>query len=66
MDQWVKDPMMSLLWLGLQLWHRCDPWPGKGTYALSKKKEKNMCILKLSCVGSARRGSAVNKCNLDP
>ena len=26
--QWVKDPIVSLLWLGLLLWHRFDscPW----------------------------------------
>ena len=26
--QWVKDPTMSQLWRGLQLWLRSDPWPG--------------------------------------
>ena len=26
--QWVKDLASSLLWLGSQLWHRLDPWPG--------------------------------------
>ena len=24
--QWVKDPVLSLLWLWLLLWHRFDPW----------------------------------------
>ena len=28
MAQQVKDPVLSLLWLWLQLWHRFDPWPG--------------------------------------
>ena len=26
--QQVKDPALTLLWLGLQLWRGCDPWPG--------------------------------------
>ena len=26
--QWVKDLALSLLWLGLLLWCRFDPWPG--------------------------------------
>ena len=25
--QWVKDPGMSLLWLGSQLWCMFDSWP---------------------------------------
>ena len=25
--QWVKDPVLSLLWLGLLLWRGFDPWP---------------------------------------
>ena len=25
--QWVKNPVLSLLWLWLQLWHRFDLWP---------------------------------------
>ena len=27
MAQWVKDLVLSLSWLGLLLWHGCDPWP---------------------------------------
>ena len=27
MAQWVKHPLLSLLWLGLLLWHRSDPCP---------------------------------------
>jgi len=26
--QWVKNPVLSLLWLGSLLWPRFDPWPG--------------------------------------
>ena len=29
MVQQFKDPVLSLLWLWLQLWHMFDPWPGK-------------------------------------
>ena len=25
--QWVKDPVLSLLWLGLILWCRFNAWP---------------------------------------
>ena len=28
MAQWVKDAVLSLLWLGLLLWHGFSPWPG--------------------------------------
>ena len=28
MTQRVKDPKLSLQWLGLLLWHWFDPWPG--------------------------------------
>ena len=24
---WFKDPVLSLQWLGLQLWHGFNPWP---------------------------------------
>ena len=27
MAQWVKDPVLSLQWLGSLLWCRFDPWP---------------------------------------
>ena len=26
--QWLKDPALSLQWLGSLLWHGLDPWPG--------------------------------------
>ena len=25
--QWIKDPVLSLLWLGSPLWHGFSPWP---------------------------------------
>ena len=27
-DQWVKDPALSLQWLGTLLWSKFCPWPG--------------------------------------
>ena len=27
MAQWVTDPVLSLPWLWLQLWHKFDPLP---------------------------------------
>ena len=42
-DQWVKDPALSLLWFRLLLWLGFSPWPGnlhaRGT--AKKKKKKN-------------------------
>ena len=40
--QWVKDPMFSLLWLWLLLWHRFDPWPENIhiPWVWQKKKKK--------------------------
>ena len=46
--QWVKDPVLSLQWLGLLLWHRFDPWPGDLSHTVCttrKKKEKEKKIL---------------------
>ena len=34
MAQWVKDPMLSLLW------HGCDPWPWNFHMLQAKRKEK--------------------------
>ena len=28
MAQWVRDLVLSLLWLRLLLWCEFDPWPG--------------------------------------
>ena len=33
--QWVKDPVLSLLWLRSLLWGRFDPWP------------RNVCMLQM-------------------
>ena len=42
MAQWIKDPVLSLQWLGLLLWHRFDPWPRNfcRPWAWPKKKKK--------------------------
>ena len=34
----VKDPVFSVLWLGPQLWHWCDPWPRKQVQPKNKIK----------------------------
>ena len=44
MVQQVKDLALSLLWLGLLLWHGFDPWP-RSFYMLKawpKKKKKKL------------------------
>ena len=38
--QWVKDPV-SLLWLGLLLWHGSDPWPGNFCMPWAQPKKKS-------------------------
>ena len=41
----IKDPGWSLLWHGLQLWCRFDPWPRNFDMPwvwTQKKREKNM------------------------
>ena len=44
MAQWVRDLALSLLWLGLLLWHGFDPWPGNFhmlcMWQKKKKKKK--------------------------
>ena len=42
--QQVKEPVLSLLWLWLELWLRFNPWPGNSTclgHGQKKKKKKN-------------------------
>ena len=41
MVQWVKDPVLSLLWLRSLLWRRFGPW-SRNLHALgiAKKKER--------------------------
>ena len=43
MAQGVKDPVFSLLWLGLLLWRGFHPWLGTSTYQGHGrgKKKKN-------------------------
>ena len=40
MAQWVKDPVLSLLWLCLQLCHGFDPWPRNFYMILVQQKKK--------------------------
>ena len=41
--QQVKEPVLSLRWLGLLLWHRFDPWPGN-FHMLQMWQEKKSSI----------------------
>ena len=50
MAQWVKDPVLSLLWLRLLLWRRFDPWPRNFDMPQvwpKKKKERGWELLNL-------------------
>ena len=47
----VKDPVLPLLWLWLQLWCRFDPWPrnfhmlwGVAKKTKTKQKQKTMLL----------------------
>ena len=41
MAQWLKDPVLSLLWLGSLLWCGFNPWPGN--FCMLKKKKLMLC-----------------------
>ena len=41
MVQQVKDPELSVPWLGLLLWHELDPWTGKFCMLQVRPKGKN-------------------------
>ena len=46
MVQQVKDPALSLQWLGLLLRHRLDPWPRISTcHGMAKKPPKTLSAL---------------------
>ena len=40
--QWVKDQVLSLLWLGLLLWHRFVPWHGNFHMLWYSQKNPNV------------------------
>ena len=43
----VSDPALSLLWLGLLLWHRFSLWPGNfHTLCAQPKKRRKKCYTK--------------------
>ena len=47
--QWVKNSVLSLLWLGSLLWHRFDSWPRNFCMATGvAKKKKKKCLLEWS------------------
>lgn len=39
-ERWVKDPELSLLWLGSLLWCRFDAWPGNLPILLARPTKK--------------------------
>ena len=43
MAQQSKDLVVSLLWLGLLLWHGFDPWLWNLRVRQKKKKKKKIC-----------------------
>ena len=45
MAQQVKDPVLLLLWLGLLLWRRFDPWPGNFSMPWAQPKKRRGGIL---------------------
>ena len=42
MAQRVKDPVLSPLWLWLQLWHGFDPWAWELLQAMGMAKNERM------------------------
>ena len=49
--QWIKDPVLSLLWYRSLLWHGFDPWPGNFHLWWAqpkKKKEKEEYLRNIS------------------
>ena len=38
--QWVRDPVLSLLWLESLPWHRFDPWPRELSHDEGQAKKK--------------------------
>ena len=54
MVQRVKDPALSLQWLGSLLWREFDPWPGK-FYILRMKPKKKKKKKKIKTQRKAKR-----------
>ena len=49
--QWVKDLVLSWLWLWLQLWHGSHPWPGNFGRCGQKKRIKLQPQFQISLEG---------------
>ena len=44
--QWIKDLVLSLLWLRLLLWHRFNPWPRNFHMPwMHPKRKKSSCMV---------------------
>ena len=58
--RWVKDPVLSLLWLGLLLWNRFDPLiPGPRNFCMPTKKWNHLSISLESSCGIVGWGSGI-------
>ena len=65
MAQWVKNSEFSLLWLGLWLWLRFDPWPRNFCmpWMQAKKKGGQLCdMIEILANSPDGNQSAVCKC----
>ena len=58
--QWVKDLALSLLWLGLLLWHEFNSWPRNFQMPWSWTKQTNKHLL----VGYIIFGMIFEKCQV--
>ena len=50
MVQWVKDPTLSLQWLGSLLWHGFDPWLGNFICHRQGQKKKKVSYSELPLI----------------
>ena len=51
--QWVDDPMLPQLSLRVQLYLRCDPWPGNSICCRAAKKKRERDYILISTVQSS-------------
>ena len=54
MPQWVKDPVLLLLWLGLLLWCWFDPWPR--SFCMPRAQPKQKRFQRFLCMEGDREG----------
>ena len=54
--QWVKDPALSLQWLGLLLWCRFNPWPWELPHAAGAAKKTKKIQMDISHFPNYKEG----------